>query len=341
LEQLQPRQVRLIEPAQALDQPDAQLVHDIPLWTAAARRRFLLFFLGPDRSIGWFTESLGHRAITDYGQRKKAASSRRSPRALVAGRPAHHSRWSVIFGFSFPSLFLYTAPVKLDAAGNLESAIDQAMARGELDRAEALAQEYRAAAAGTARRASPRFPLLLPGRPGGAWRGRLDKARERLSEIVAPARWDSIRVACRIGLMFAEVLTRLGQAALARGHLIAGAGAADALARQPLLKLRGAAHPPVGWVRWRQMGDRAVRPGIGALERHAISPTGPCLAFEKGGLGRERPASIVPASAGPVPRNGAGRWPRQHSPDLLIPARPAGAFARQSPGGAPIATMLP
>src|SRR5579859_5282726 len=103
-------------------------------------------------------------------------------------------------------VFSYTAPVELDTAGNLESAIDQAMAQGELDRAEMLAQEYRAAAAGdSAAGLSPRFrSCYLSARVAFA-AGRIEMARERLSELLPLPVEIPTTLACRIELMFAEV----------------------------------------------------------------------------------------------------------------------------------------
>jgi len=126
--------------------------------------------------------------------------------------------------------------------------------------------------------------------------------------------------------MFAEVLTRLGQAALARGHLIAAQVHADALGRQPAAEAPRAAHPPVagsggadgrravGWIaRWKRHGDLANRT---------------LLAFEAGRAwdvkGRLDRAGECWAVRGMEPAAG----PRQHSRRPSDPARPAGAFAR-------------
>ncbi len=84
-----------------------------------------------------------------------------------------------------------------DVVNNLENAIDQAIAQGELDR-----------------------------------------ARERLTELLPLPVETPPELACRIELMFAEVLVRIGQAPLARGRLIRAAMYADALAANPLVKLR-------------------------------------------------------------------------------------------------------
>jgi hypothetical protein len=147
---------------------------------------------------------------------------------------------ALLFRTRFSNLSVRQLPiVKLDVAGNLESAIDQALAQGELDRAEVLAQEYRAAAAGdSAGGLSPRFRSCCLAAQVALAAGRFEKARERLTELLPlPAETPPV-LACRLELMFAEVLARLGQAALARGRLIRAQVHAGVLADNPLLKLR-------------------------------------------------------------------------------------------------------
>ncbi len=68
--------------------------------------------------------------------------------------------------------------------------------------------------------------------------GKLNQARERLNELLPIAAETPPEAVCRIELLFAEVLARLGQAPLARGRLIRAGVYPEILAANPLLKLR-------------------------------------------------------------------------------------------------------
>jgi tetratricopeptide (TPR) repeat protein len=128
--------------------------------------------------------------------------------------------------------------VKLEAAGNLESAIEQALARGELDRAEALAQEYRAATAGDSLEGlSSRFRACHLAARVALATGRLEQARERLTELLPLPDEVPSELAWQVELMLAEVHARTGADDLARGRLIRAQVHAGVLADKPLLKL--------------------------------------------------------------------------------------------------------
>jgi hypothetical protein len=131
--------------------------------------------------------------------------------------------------------------VNLDIATKLESDIDQAMTRGDLDRAEVLAQRYRAeadaAVEGPAVMA-PRFRARYLAAQVSLVAGRLREASARFAALMPLPGDLPAALACRIWLMSAEVLARLHRHVEARGHLIRAQAFPAALAESPLLKLR-------------------------------------------------------------------------------------------------------
>jgi hypothetical protein len=131
--------------------------------------------------------------------------------------------------------------VNLDMAARLESDIDEAMARGDLDQAEALAQSYRARALeeeDTGAGLSPRFRSRYLAAQVALAGGRLAEAGQRLATLMPLPGDLPVALSCRIWLTSAEVLARERREAEARGCLIRAQAFPSALADNPLLKLR-------------------------------------------------------------------------------------------------------
>jgi tetratricopeptide (TPR) repeat protein len=129
--------------------------------------------------------------------------------------------------------------MNLDLATRLESDIDAALSRGDLDEAEVLAQRYRAEASDEdGSGPSPRFRSRYLAAQVALAGGRLTEAGRRFASIMPlPADLPPALV-CRIWLMSAEVLARLHRESEARGHLNRAQAFPTALAENPLLKLR-------------------------------------------------------------------------------------------------------
>src|SRR5262249_38269806 len=131
-------------------------------------------------------------------------------------------------------------PLSSEAASRLETAIDEALARGEIDQAEALATQYCTNAAqdpsdGEPAR-SPRFRSAYLAAQVALAAGRLRQALEHLTPLLAIAGQLSSELAARLRLFAAEALARLRRHSEARELL--NQVPAELLKRQPLLHLR-------------------------------------------------------------------------------------------------------
>jgi tetratricopeptide (TPR) repeat protein len=127
-------------------------------------------------------------------------------------------------------------------ATQLESRIEAAMAHSDLDRAEALAAQYRAAAGdppanGDAAR-SPWFRAAYLAAQVALAAGRLEQALDRVTPLLPLTAELPAELACRVWLLAAEALARRQRLAEARGHLERARAAAPSLRRHPLLYLR-------------------------------------------------------------------------------------------------------
>lgn len=123
--------------------------------------------------------------------------------------------------------------MNLELANRLENDIDDALGRGDLDQAEALAQEYRAGAGASllfrARWLSAQVALSA---------GRLEEAQARLQELQPPPHDLPPALLLRVRLAMAEVQARLGRNAEARQALEEAKRCAPEWTTNPFLQLR-------------------------------------------------------------------------------------------------------
>jgi tetratricopeptide (TPR) repeat protein len=124
----------------------------------------------------------------------------------------------------------------------LETDIDQALARCDLDRAEELASRYRAAAVAEELNGdpahSPAFRAHYLAAQVALAGGRLRLAVQRLAALTPLPGGLPLALACRIWLLSAEALARLRRFPEARRHLTRGQDIASSLPPDPLRRLR-------------------------------------------------------------------------------------------------------